>query len=143
MPGRMAAEPCVVSYMKPMNSGTASIGMATMERDTPGKSMHLRCRQGVQIREAFLLASFARNFKTNITITHEGLVADAKNLMEILWLGIRSDGAIEVTVTGEEAERALAGLESLLETGLPPMFVREDHSAAAAGPGRWAAAPDG
>lgn len=115
-----------------------------MNQEPDGKSLRLRCPQGVQIREAFLLASLARACRADITITHEGLVADAKNLMEILWLGIRSDGVIAVTVAGEETERALAGLESLFDSGLPPVFARVDYSeAAAAATGRWAAAPGG
>ena len=114
-----------------------------METLTTNNRLRMRCLQGVQIREAFLLASLARTYKANITLTHEGLVANAKNLMEILWLGILKDGVIEVTVTGDETERALAGLESLFEAGLPPVFARVDYSAAAAAAtGRWAAAPD-
>ena len=115
-----------------------------MVQNAAGNSLRMRCLQGVQFREAFLLTSLALTFKTDITIAHEGLAANAKNLMEILWLGIRSGGVIEVTVAGEETERALAGLESLFEASLPPVFARVDYSAAAAAAtGRWAAAPDG
>jgi phosphotransferase system HPr (HPr) family protein len=113
-----------------------------LERESGGIRLRLRCRQGVRIREAFQLTRLARACKASMTIFHEGFAADAQDLMEILRLGIPSNEVIEVRVTGVETERALAGLESLVEAGLPPMFTRAEHSAAA-GAGRWAPAPDG
>ena len=115
-----------------------------MVETTTGKSLRMRCPAGLKINEAFLLASLARSCKAMITITHEGLTADAKNLMEILWLGVRSNGMITLTVAGEEVMQALAGLESLYEVAVPPVFARADFSAAAAAAaGDWPLAQDG
>ncbi len=110
-----------------------------MEAETNVKSLRMRCLRGVQVGEAFLLATLARNYRADITIRHEDLRANARNLMEILWLGARSNSVIELTVTGEETERALAGLESLFDNPEPPVFARVDYSAAAdAATCRWA-----
>lgn len=114
-----------------------------MEQASVIKKLRMRCLQGVQVREAYLIANLARSFKADIIITHENLKADAKNLMEILWLGIRSGGVIEMAVMGDEMERTLAGLESLFEASLPPVFARMDYTpAAVAAMSPWAALPE-
>lgn len=142
MVDRMAGGACAMVHAKHMKTG-ATRREGNMERESGGIRLRLRCRQGVRIREAFRLTRLARACKARLTIIHEGFAADAQDLMQILRLGIPANEVIEVRVTGVETNRALAGLESLIEAGLPPMFTRADGAAAAAGAGRWAPAPDG
>lgn len=88
------------------------------------ESIAMACPQGLDIRGAFLLAKWAQASPAEITLSHEGYQADAKSLMSILWLGVRSRGVVTVTVRGAGAAAALSGLEALLEVPGPAVFAR-------------------
>ncbi len=90
----------------------------------PGESCRaFACPHGVGIREAFLLAKTAQAFRADITLAHEGFRADAKSLLAILGLGIRSGGTVAVSVRGADVAAALAGMEALLACPGPSVFT--------------------
>lgn len=97
-------------------------------------SMRICCPQGVEIREAFLLARAAQACRAQIKLLHDGYQADAKSMLSILHLGVRRRGVVTVVASGEEAEVALAGVRALLDVPGPPVFVH-DSPAAEAGAG--------
>lgn len=86
----------------------------------------IRCPGGLQIREAFLLAKLARDHRAQIMLDHDGFQAEAKSLMSILWLGVRSNGVVTLTIAGEDAARARASVEDLFVTPGSAVFVREE-----------------
>lgn len=88
-------------------------------------SLRICCPQGVEIREAFLLARVAQACRAQIKLLHDGYQADAKSMLSILHLGVRRRGVVTVVASGEEAEAALAGVRALLDVPGPPVFAPE------------------
>jgi phosphotransferase system HPr (HPr) family protein len=88
---------------------------------------HLRicCPQGVEIREAFLLARVAQACRAEIKLLYDGYQADAKSMLSILHLGVCRRGLVTVVANGADAEAALAGVRALLDVPGPPVFVPE------------------
>jgi phosphotransferase system HPr (HPr) family protein len=71
---------------------------------------------GLHIQLAVLLASEAQRWRSHVTLTHEGRSVDAKQLMELLMLGVRSGERVVVSVSGPDEATAATALAHLAST---------------------------
>lgn len=71
---------------------------------------------GLHIQLAVLLASEAQRWRSRVTLTHGERDVDAKQLMELLTLGVRSGERVVVSVCGPDENTATTALERLTAT---------------------------
>lgn len=71
---------------------------------------------GFHIQLAVLLAGEAERWRSSVTLEHAGRTVDAKQLMELLTLGIRSGEAISIHVSGIDEATATEAIERLAST---------------------------
>ena len=73
---------------------------------------------GLHARPAKVLVNLAKQFKSNISIQHNGKKANAKSMVSVLTLGAVRGSDITVRVEGEDEEKAITELESAIRSGL-------------------------
>jgi phosphocarrier protein HPr len=74
---------------------------------------------GLHARPATVLVNTASKFDSEIFLEYQGRKVNLKSIMGVMSLGIRQGSNITISATGEDAEDALNGLESILkEQGL-------------------------
>lgn len=71
---------------------------------------------GLHIQLAVLLASEAERWRSRVTLEHAGRAVDAKQLMELLMLGVRTGEHVTVTVSGADEDTAADALVKLMRT---------------------------
>lgn len=71
---------------------------------------------GLHIQLAVLLASEAERWRSSVTLEHAGRAVDAKQLMELLMLGVRTGEHVVVTVSGVDEDTATEALAKLMRT---------------------------
>lgn len=71
---------------------------------------------GLHIQLAVLLASEAERWRSRVTLEHAGRVVDAKQLMELLMLGVRTGEHVLVTVSGVDEDTAAEAIAKLTRT---------------------------
>ena len=69
---------------------------------------------GMHARPAGRLATFAKQFKSEIRVEANGKTADAKRLLSLMSLGAGSGATLTFCVTGEDEEGAAAELRAFL-----------------------------
>ncbi len=72
---------------------------------------------GMHARPAGKLATFAKQFSSDIQIRNGEKEADAKRLLSIMSLGATQNTTLTFTVTGEDEEQAAAALERFCQNG--------------------------
>jgi len=70
---------------------------------------------GLHARPATVFVQTARKFKSTIFVYKNGKVADAKNILQILALGVDYGDFIEIVVDGEDEVEALNELIKIIE----------------------------
>ena len=70
---------------------------------------------GMHARPAGKLATMAKQFKSDIRVKTDAKEADAKRLLALMSLGVKSGATITVTVSGEDEETAAEQLKAFLE----------------------------
>lgn len=70
--------------------------------------------QGIHARPATNLVQKANEFKSDITITYEGLTADLKSIMGVLSLGVTKGSTISIRVEGEDEVEALKEISKFI-----------------------------
>ena len=71
---------------------------------------------GLHIQLAVLLAGEAERWRSRVTLTHAGRTVDAKQLMELLILGVRTGERVTVQVDGPDEATAAEVLKQLIQT---------------------------
>lgn len=79
----------------------------------------IRNRSGLHARPAAIFINTCRQFKSKITIMKEGRMANGKNMLQILALGIDMGDEVTLEVSGEDEEEAFKTIIDLLEKKLP------------------------
>ncbi len=72
-------------------------------------------RQGLHARPAAVFVSTANQFDADIQITRGDKVANAKSINQVATLGVKQGDEVQITATGEDAEEALAAIQSLAD----------------------------
>ena len=73
---------------------------------------------GLHARPAKVLVKLAKQFKSDIKITHGEKTANAKSMVSVLTLGASKGSKVTVMVDGEDEETALAEIEAAIRSGL-------------------------
>lgn len=71
---------------------------------------------GLHIQLAVLLAGEAERWRSRVSLTHGEKTVDAKQLMEILMLGVRCGEHVSVRVDGPDEATACEAIERLMQT---------------------------
>lgn len=71
---------------------------------------------GLHIQLAVLLASEAERWRSDVTLEHAGRVVDAKQLMQLLMLGVRTGEHVVVTVNGPDEDTAAGAIRQITRT---------------------------
>lgn len=71
---------------------------------------------GLHIQLAVLLASEAERWRSDVTLEHAGRVVDAKQLMQLLMLGVRTGEHVVVTVSGPDEDTAAEAIRQITRT---------------------------
>ena len=72
----------------------------------------------IHARPAMMLVSLARTFSSNIEISYNGNVADAKNIVKLLMLHANQGAEVTFIVEGEDEEEASRELQKICEMNL-------------------------
>lgn len=70
---------------------------------------------GLHARPASLFVQLASTFKSEILVEKDGDVVNGKSLMGLLMIAAGFGSEIKVTISGEDAEKALAEILNLVE----------------------------
>ena len=65
---------------------------------------------GLHATSAFTLSGISDGFKSSVTLHHDGLTGDGKDIMDILALGAGHGSTIVIETIGEDEDAALASL---------------------------------
>lgn len=72
---------------------------------------------GLHARPASLFVKTANRYTSQIfvrNLTDNGEISNAKNILNVLTLGVNQGHEIEITAEGEDAQEAISALESLI-----------------------------
>jgi phosphocarrier protein len=78
------------------------------------KQLTIINKLGLHARAASKLVATATKFNSNVQINRNGQLADAKSIMSVLMLAASKGTVLDFTVTGQDAEQALAQIETLI-----------------------------
>ena len=82
----------------------------------PEITLTIRNAVGLHARPAALFVQEASKYKAEIRVRKGDLVANAKSILSILTLGADQGSVVVVSAEGEDAVRALAALQTLVDT---------------------------
>ncbi len=74
-------------------------------------------RKGLHARASAKLAALAASLPDKITVAHNGEVADARSIMDLLCLTAHLGTTVELTASGTNAKASLDAIESLITNG--------------------------
>ena len=81
----------------------------------PEITLTLRHEVGLHARPAALFVQTAKQFKSDIKVTHGERESNAKSILNVLTLGANQGAVLTICADGGDAEQALAALEVLIE----------------------------
>lgn len=70
---------------------------------------------GLHARPAALFVQTAKQFNCDVKVTHGEKEGNAKSILSVLALGVAQGAVITIRAEGEDAEQALAALQTLFE----------------------------
>ena len=70
---------------------------------------------GLHARPAALFVQTAKQFESDIQVTHDERETNAKSILGVLTLGANQGAVITIRAEGMDADQALAALEALVE----------------------------
>ncbi len=78
------------------------------------KSVIVTNKFGIHARPAAKLVECASGFKSEITINKEGMLVNAKSIMELMTLGAACGTELTVKCCGDDAQEACSSISELL-----------------------------
>jgi Phosphotransferase System HPr (HPr) Family len=82
------------------------------------KSFVITCPIGLHARPASILVTEAHGFKSNITIKYQDKEVPANSLIAVMTLGALTGESVELAISGEDQEEAMARMEQFFENEL-------------------------
>lgn len=73
---------------------------------------------GIHARPAGMLVKAAGGFQSKITIAANGKSSDARRLMSLMGMGVKSGDTVTVTVEGADEDTAAAAIEAFFREKL-------------------------
>lgn len=80
---------------------------------TVERSLRIINENGLHARPAAEIARVASKFKSEITLTKDGVAVNAKSVMGVMLLAAECGSTIVVRASGDDCEQALAALENV------------------------------
>ena len=74
--------------------------------------------EGIHARPAGLLVKEAKKYESKIMLNKDGKSVEARKLMAVMSLGVKSGQVVEVEITGEDEETAFEGMKVFFEENL-------------------------
>jgi phosphocarrier protein HPr len=81
----------------------------------PSITVQLINKVGLHARPAGALVRVAKQFRSDIKVTHGAKTANAKSILSVLSLGAEGGATIALEATGDDADLALAALKALMD----------------------------
>jgi phosphocarrier protein HPr len=81
----------------------------------PEITLTVHHKVGLHARPAALFVQTAKQFQSDIKVTHGEIEANAKSILGVLTLGANQGAVITIRAEGEDADHALAALAALVE----------------------------
>lgn len=78
-------------------------------------SVVLTNKYGMHVRPAGLFAKTAARYRADVTVEKDGVVVPGKSIMALMTLEAVHGTTLIIRATGEEAQKAIAELEALIE----------------------------
>ena len=82
----------------------------------PEITLTVRHEAGLHARPASLFVQTARQFDSDIKVSHDEREANAKSILNVLTLGAAQGAVITVCAEGGDADEALEALKTLVES---------------------------
>ena len=81
------------------------------------KEIEITAPHGLHLRVAAKIVKANSGTKTKIIFTKDGQTADASSILELLLLGAAENSKIQVTVEGENEQKAIENVSEILIDG--------------------------
>jgi len=81
----------------------------------PEITLTIHHKVGLHARPAASFVQTARQFKSDIKITHGEREANGKSILKVLTLGANQGAVVAIRAEGEDAEEALEALKALIK----------------------------
>ena len=81
------------------------------------KTIKIQTKEGVHLRVASAVSQKALTLDSRVTIAREGVIADARSLLEIAMLGAGQNSELEVAASGGQEDAAVEEISLLLMDG--------------------------
>lgn len=78
------------------------------------KSLQIKNQYGIHARPATKLVQLASKYKSMVFLSKDGLEVNAKSIMGVLMLEAHKDSFVQLRISGEDEEAAMASLEELI-----------------------------
>jgi phosphocarrier protein len=86
------------------------------ENDFMERNFVITNEEGIHARPATHLVQKANAFKSDITLTYDGVSTDMKSIMGVLSLGVTKGSLITVTINGIDEVDAMTAITKLIQT---------------------------
>ncbi|MGL4616796.1 MAG: HPr family phosphocarrier protein [Mycoplasmoidaceae bacterium] len=70
---------------------------------------------GIHARPASVIVNAASKFVSKIEFKHDGKLANAKSIINLMALGVKKDAEIEIIIDGSDDEEAMKTLVQVME----------------------------
>jgi phosphocarrier protein HPr len=81
------------------------------------KEIEIKAPHGLHLRVAAQIVEANKDSNTKITFIKDGQKADASSILELLLLGAGENSKIQVTVEGEDEQKAIQDVSEILIDG--------------------------
>jgi len=82
----------------------------------PETTITIHHKVGLHARPATLFVQIAKQFESDVIVTHGEREANGKSILKVLTLGVNQGAVITIRAEVEDAEAVLAALERLIES---------------------------
>ncbi len=79
------------------------------------KKVEIKNKLGVHARAAALLVQTVNKFAAQITFSADGQSTDGRSILGVMSLGVPKGSKIQIDANGEDAEKAVKALETLID----------------------------
>ena len=86
-----------------------------MSDGTVSRSLEIKNRLGLHARAAAQLVQVASQFDAEISIAKDGQLVNGKSILGLMMLAAGQGSFIDVSISGPQADQAMAALEQLVE----------------------------
>ena len=79
-------------------------------------TVQVRHEAGLHARPAAQFVKLAKQFKSDITVSSKGKTVNAKSMVLVLTLAVKSNSDVEIVANGEDEQQAVSALTGLVES---------------------------